>query len=388
LARVLPVLEAPLRFPRLVGTLVTIGYLLVVLAACVAVPELVESTCRALGLAEAWRSWFAIMGWLAVALGLAVALKTLSCRPRRAFAVLVFVLLPIWGLILNQWLTGRCKLDCPDDPYRVFAAPEVYGLAVLHAATAGGYALSRRRAQDLPERAEPWITALLLCGILLHVAVAVQLLDLMPLILVFPVTLPLMAPVASVLLFWRELARRLRASGERYRSEHGAALGGGLLRAPLVLGAHALLQALWRGHPTAAVDVFARTCTHTFSQLPLELTNQHCGHYLCTVAACGHPGLVRPERFGFRRGKVIIVNRQLAIANAFEDLLHSRWPRFGRAARASYDRLAIPICRYIRRRWLADLVYVAMKPAELVFYLVLLAFDPLSPEARIERMYR
>jgi hypothetical protein len=154
------------------------------------------------------------------------------------------------------------------------------------------------------------------------------------------------------------------------------------------LGAHALLQALWRGHPTAAVDVFTRTCTHTFSQLPLELTNQHCGHYLCTVAACGHPALVRPERLGFRRGKVIIVNRQLAIANAFEDLLHSRWPRFGRAARACYDRLAIPICRYIRKRWLANFVYVAMKPVELAFYLVLLAFDPLSPEARIERMYR
>ena len=82
------------------------------------------------------------------------------------------------------------------------------------------------------------------------------------------------------------------------------------------------------------------------------------------------------------------MNRQLAVANAFEDLLHARWPRFGRTARACYDRLAIPVCRWITSRWLADLLYLAMKPAEWLFYLALLLFDRQSPETRIDRMYR
>jgi hypothetical protein len=97
---------------------------------------------------------------------------------------------------------------------------------------------------------------------------------------------------------------------------------------------------------------------------------------------------VRPERFGQRGGLVIVVNRQLATANAFEDLLHERWPRFGRLARRVYDRLGLPVSRYLRWRWLADFVYLAMKPAEWLFYVALLLLDRGSPEARIDRMYR
>ena len=111
-------------------------------------------------------------------------------------------------------------------------------------------------------------------------------------------------------------------------------------------------------------------------------------HYLCTVAAQGHPWLVRPERMGVRNGTPIVVNRQLAVANAFEDMLHTRWPRFGRLCRQTYDRVGLPVSRYLRRRWMADVVYVAMKPFEWCFYAALLALDPGAPEARIGRMYR
>jgi hypothetical protein len=82
------------------------------------------------------------------------------------------------------------------------------------------------------------------------------------------------------------------------------------------------------------------------------------------------------------------VNRQLQLANAFEDLLHERWPRLGRVARTTYDRLGLPISRYIRGAYAADLVYLAMKPAEWLFYLCLLLLDRSPPEARIDRMYR
>ncbi len=82
------------------------------------------------------------------------------------------------------------------------------------------------------------------------------------------------------------------------------------------------------------------------------------------------------------------MNRQLAVANAFEDLLHARWPRFGAFARRAYDRLGLPVSRWICTRWMADLVYLAMKPAEWAFYLVLVLVDRECPEARIDRMYR
>lgn len=382
-------LEVPLRFPRLVGGLTTFAYLLVVFAACVVVPELVKDACDALGLDEAWHGLFICVGWLGVALVTAVALRTVSGRPRRAVQVLVFVLLPIWGVITNQYMTGPCQLPCPREAYRALASPEVYGFLLLHVVAVGGYELSRRRGHDLPARAEPWIVALLSCGVVMHVALALQLLDLLPWLVFFPYSLPLLTPFFAIVLFWRELARRLRSVAEGVEASARTRLLGGFLRLPVVLGAYALLLGLWRGHPRGGLDVFARTCTHALSSLPLELTHPQCsGHYLCTIAAQGHPALVRPERLGLRRGHVIIVNRQLAIANAFEDLLHARWPRLGRIARQCYDRLALPICRYLRHRWLANLVYLAMKPAEWLFYLALLAFDPYSPEARIDRMYR
>ena len=89
-----------------------------------------------------------------------------------------------------------------------------------------------------------------------------------------------------------------------------------------------------------------------------------------------------------RRGRPIVVNRQLAVANAFEDLLHHRWPRFGRFARAVYDRLGLPVSRWVRWRWMADAIYLAMKPAEWCFYAFLVLADRDDPERRIDRMYR
>ena len=378
--------DPPLRFPKTAAVLVGLSYMLFFFWACVAVPELSKQASRALGAGEEVRSAMTGLGWLAVAAAVALALRYLSGQTRRAWVVLVLVLLPAWGLVLNGMMAGECQRECPDPPYRALAMPEVFGLYALHAASVLGYAISRRRAEDLPARSAPWVVALLLCGLVLHAAITVQFAGLVQYLLLLPFTLPLLTPVFSLILFWRELSRRLRHTAAQ--SAAPPELGGGLLRAPLLLGAHALIQALWRGHPTGALDAFARTCTHPLSALPLELARDHCGHYLCTVAACGHPWLVRPERLGERRGRVVVVNRQLAIANAFEELLHVRWPRFGRLARGSYDRLAVPVCRFIQRRWLADVVYVAMKPAEGLFYAALLLLDRSSPETRIERQYR
>lgn len=109
-------------------------------------------------------------------------------------------------------------------------------------------------------------------------------------------------------------------------------------------------------------------------------------HYLCTVALSGHEELVKPLRYGIRRGEKIVVNRQLCVANAFEQLLEERTPRFHRAVRHFYDTYGYPISRWIRTPWSADLVYLMMKPLEWVFVFILYLFDE-KPENRIAGQY-
>jgi hypothetical protein len=170
---------------------------------------------------------------------------------------------------------------------------------------------------------------------------------------------------------------------------HIRTLVGALVRAPSILGIYAVIAALVHHDKFGAVAVFTKTCSHTFSTIQVQMSdNPGDCHYLCTVAARGHTWLARPERIGVRGGRPIVVNRQLAIANAFEDLLHERTPRFGAFARRVYDRLGLPVSRLIRGPWLADVVFIAMKPAEWLFYVTLLLFDPRPPEERIDRMYR
>ena len=109
-------------------------------------------------------------------------------------------------------------------------------------------------------------------------------------------------------------------------------------------------------------------------------------HYLCTVAAGGHRRVVKPLRLGIRHGHRVIVNRQLCVANAFEQVLEERTPRFHRAVRNFYDRYGFPIARLIHSKYIADLVYFIMKPLEWVFLLVLY-LTCTDPENRIAVQY-
>ena len=67
------------------------------------------------------------------------------------------------------------------------------------------------------------------------------------------------------------------------------------------------------------IKVFTDTTTWTFSQKTHPPILDHTGHYLCTVAAKGNPNLVKPLYLGKRHSRPIIVNRQLQIANLFEE---------------------------------------------------------------------
>ena len=112
-------------------------------------------------------------------------------------------------------------------------------------------------------------------------------------------------------------------------------------------------------------------------------------HYLCTIAAKGHPGLVRPIRMRERRGRPIRCNRQLLVSNAFEELLEQRVPRLHRWVRRVFDKIGAGIHRHywvFDHAWVSDLVYLAMKPVEWFFVVVLYLGDR-RPEDRIGRQY-
>ncbi len=148
-----------------------------------------------------------------------------------------------------------------------------------------------------------------------------------------------------------------------------------------------ILMILFGQGADGAIKAFTDTADWTFSQQIPPPPLEYEGHYLCTVAAGGHKKVVKPLRFGKRHGAVIVVNRQLCVANAFEDLIHERTPKFHKKVRNFYDTHGYPLSKIITTPLRADIVYVLMKPLEWIFLIVLYTFDP-DPEKRISVQYR
>ncbi|MDE6834678.1 MAG: hypothetical protein K2J39_10615 [Ruminococcus sp.] len=134
------------------------------------------------------------------------------------------------------------------------------------------------------------------------------------------------------------------------------------------------------------IKAFTMTADWTFSTQIPPPPMEYQGHYLCTVACSGHKKVVNPVRYGIRLNKKIVVNRQLLIANAFEDLIHERFPKSHRKIRNFYDKYGYPVSRHITTPIRADIVYIIMKPLEWLFLMVLYMFDT-QPENRISIQY-
>ena len=162
-------------------------------------------------------------------------------------------------------------------------------------------------------------------------------------------------------------------------------LGGLLLALPL-LGICLALLALFGQMPDRFVRAWTETADWGLSQKTPPQNAFYDEHYLCTVAAGGHRKIVRPMRHGERHGHHVIVNRQLCIANAFEQLLEERQPGVHRRLRRFYDTYGYPLSRLIRTKRAADLTWLLMKPLEWGFLFTLYLFD-VSPENRIAVQY-
>jgi hypothetical protein len=152
----------------------------------------------------------------------------------------------------------------------------------------------------------------------------------------------------------------------------------------------ASLLLLFGQKPDSIVRAFTDTYKHGFSQLDYLCNNVQCGgHFLCSVPANGHTQLVAPIRYGERGGNKIICNRQLLIANAFEEIIEQNLPNAHKAIRHQYNKIGNAIHQHyhiFNNKFVSDCVYILMKPLEMFFLLTIYTLDK-KPENRIARQY-
>ena len=153
-----------------------------------------------------------------------------------------------------------------------------------------------------------------------------------------------------------------------------------------LLGVLIMILVLFGQAPDAVIRAWTETSDWNLSLQEAPQNIYYDEHYLCTVAAGGHKKIVKPIRRGVRHGHPVIVNRQLCIANAFEQVLEEHTPHFHKKVRNFYDTYGFPIAKLIRSKYTADFVYFLMKPLEWIFLIVLYLVD-VKPENRIAVQY-
>lgn len=158
-----------------------------------------------------------------------------------------------------------------------------------------------------------------------------------------------------------------------------------ILTLPL-LGVIIIILILFGQKPNSIIKAWTETADWTFSQKVPPQNIFYDEHYLCTVAAGGHKEVVKPLREGKRHGHKVLVNRQLCVANAFEQILEERVPKIHKIIRSFYDKYGYPIATKIKSPYTADTIYFLMKPLEWIFLIVLYLFD-INPEDRIAIQY-
>lgn len=214
----------------------------------------------------------------------------------------------------------------------------------------------------------------------------------------------LLLPINCVLITARAVLCKVRQWGEIPRNRHKVnripllkwcdrvldnaslwPLAAFLLMWPL-LGILIGVLVLFGQSPDAIIRAWTETSDWNLSQRVAPQNIYYDEHYLCTVAAGGHRKIVKPLRLGIRHGHEVIVNRQLCIANAFEQILEEKTPRLHKAVRGVYDKYGFPIARCIHSPYTADAIYYLMKPLEW-FFLVVLYLTDVHPEDRIAVQY-
>jgi hypothetical protein len=127
---------------------------------------------------------------------------------------------------------------------------------------------------------------------------------------------------------------------------------------------HVLLLAGWLACVVVTVVASIMRTKEMVAALPDEQPPE-C--FIVSAAARGHRIIVRSSVDNVT-GRV--TNSQLATFRAFEKWMTLRRPGTHRTARSLYNAFSPPIARTIIFRWQADLVYLMLKPVELVLHCV------------------
>ena len=213
---------------------------------------------------------------------------------------------------------------------------------------------------------------------------------------IFFYTYPLMSIILAIVLIVRVVRQEVEISENRqYKNKFLNRLNRLVANKPVwwalilllpVFVLITLLLLLFGQDSDSIVKVFTQTTTWRFSQQTHPPYLDYQGHYLCTVAACGHQKVVKPLRLGKRNGSEIIVNRQLMIANAYEEMISRYTPAFHRFIRRLYDKYGYPLSKHINTPFRSDVIYLIMKPFEYFFLLNLYLFCT-EPEKKINKQY-
>jgi hypothetical protein len=206
--------------------------------------------------------------------------------------------LPAWGLLYSHGGQEKCQVHVGEADLTVFrplAEPEVYGLIALHLVVVLAYAISRLRPAMLRPAAEATVSGALLAGMAVHAVLAIHFGRWLIAAALFPpLFLPCAAPLFTIVLYGAELLGRLRRRGleaaartpkipadSAYRvgppqeplppepRVHLPSLARALAVAPVLLGVHAALHALWLGRVDGGIAVVTRTCNYVLSSAPV-----------------------------------------------------------------------------------------------------------------------
>lgn len=284
-------------------------------------------------------------------------------------------------------------------PIASWSMPTIIGIVILGIIS---YVLIRRKKLDLP----PIVIVICMSGILIcsifMIAFIIQLsknigntMNGLPYLILFPINYILCSirEEIEVMNYYREKHIQEKEYENKFLNKCNKILNdidtwpilSVIFAIPLVIILICILV-LFGQRPDEAIKAFLETSDWTLSKKISPPSVTYDGHYLCTVSLKGHEKLVKPTRMGIRHGEKIVVNRQLCIANAFEDLIQEKTPKFHHFVRYIYDKYGFPLSKHINNAWQADITYILMKPLEWIFLAVLYLFDK-KPENRIATQY-
>ncbi len=308
---------------------------------------------------------------------------------------IIMIGLPITFLGLFDWgLENECCTESatfsPDHRVTIYTW---IGLAIL------AYFLSVYRTSIYPPIAELILNAVLLIGATLNILIAIHI----QLPFLYIANIPIGILLLTICLKNHRMIQKEYNTIRQTQSESMYQLIFEILNShalvkypilyvlciPLIVVVSAILL-IFGQRVDSIIASFTETYKHGFSQINHLCDNVHCGgHYLCSVAANGNRKWVKPIRWGIRHGGLILCNRQLLVANAFEDWVYQLHPSSHKIIRKQYDKIGDLIKKdghLFEKKWICNLIYLLMKPLEWIFLLCLYTFVR-RPENLIHSQY-